>query len=125
MNLKGSSLESNESPRQRFCALEYRQQRGSDDSGRDAPIVLLVVSRMEGLRILMHPQMREIVQNDDQIYIGSLLRDLTERAKLSPDALFKQLTSLSVGPLVTQKAGFVVEDDLPLGELVSAFVELN
>jgi hypothetical protein len=80
---------------------------------------------MEGLRILMHPQLREIVQNDDQIYIGSLLRDLTERAKLSPDALFKQLTSLSVGPLVTQKAGFVVEDDLPLGELVSAFVELN
>jgi hypothetical protein len=78
----------------------------------------------EGLRILVHPEWRKIILSEDIDYIDSLLRDFLERAKLHPEALFKQLSSLGVGPLVTHTTGKSVSDHPALLELCSSFVEL-
>jgi hypothetical protein len=77
------------------------------------------------LRFLLHPDLHSIVQQEDREYIQSLLADFLERAKREPAALFKQLSSLGAGSLVTQEVGSNLEDDSSLKELSSRFVEIK
>lgn len=60
---------------------------------------------MSGLHFLVHPELLNSVREVDQSYFHSLLLDLAERAKLHPDALFQQLCSLAVGPLIAREVG--------------------
>jgi hypothetical protein len=76
------------------------------------------------LRFRVSPDWRSIVQPEDLEYMDSLLRDFLERAKEQPAALFKHLSSLGVGPLVTQEAGELIADHEPLLELCSRFEQL-
>jgi hypothetical protein len=64
------------------------------------------------------------VTGKDFLYLDSLLKDFVERAKLDSPALFKQLSSLGVGPLVTQEVGSNISDHPILSELCSRFVQL-
>jgi hypothetical protein len=64
------------------------------------------------------------VQDEDWIYLQSLLRDFEERARLDPASLSKQLSSLSVGPLVTHSIGADLKDYPEIQALSSTFVEL-
>ena len=77
-----------------------------------------------GLRFLVDPDWRAVVQAEDKVYIESLLSDLLERAKEQPADLFKQLSSLEVGPLVTRETGEQISDHPPLAELISRFVQI-
>lgn len=114
-----------ESPKLQFCALEYRPQDWNIASSRIAPVVLLVLKDGDGsLRFLIHPELRAIVTENDLPYIQSLLQDFHERAKLHPEALFKQLSSLGVGPLVTHAAGPSISEHPALLEMYSSFVQL-
>ena len=109
------------SPLQQFCALAHRTQ----DSGGDTPIFLIVFKAASGsLHFLVDPGWRSVVCTQDLEYIGSLLHDFLERAKEQPAALFEQLSSLSVGPLVTQETGERISDHPALAELSSRFVPL-
>jgi hypothetical protein len=74
------------------------------------------------MRILVHPNWCSFVQPEDVTYINDLLGDFLERAKENSAELFKQLTSLVVGPLVTQKTGDRISDYPDLLELCSLFV---
>jgi hypothetical protein len=76
------------------------------------------------LSFLVRQDWRVIVQAADLAYIESLLDDLLERAKLQPAPLFKQLSSLGVGPLVTQQTGENISDYLSICELGTQFVRL-
>ena len=76
------------------------------------------------LRFLVDPGWRAVVQEEDREYLESLLGDLLERAKEQPETLFKQLSSLEVGPLVTEEAGEQISDHPRLLELSSRFVQL-
>jgi len=88
-------------------------------------VILLVLRDEEGdLRFLVHPELRNIVQEEDSTYVESLLRDFQVRAQLHPDALFEQISSLSVGPLVTHEAGSDLSNHPQLGQLCSKFVQL-
>jgi hypothetical protein len=71
------------------------------------------------LRILVHPELRAIVQPGDIGYLEALLRDFLERVKLDPDALFKHLSSLGIGPLTTVDKGTELEDQPLLWDLSS------
>jgi hypothetical protein len=87
--------------------------------------VLLVLSNEKcRLRFFVHPDWRTFVQCDDLNYIESLLLDFSERAKSHPDALFKQLCNLGVGPILTQEAGANLDDYPSLRRLSSEFIEL-
>ena len=85
----------------------------------------MIVDEGGRLRFLAHPELRTIVQKEDLEYIQSLLNDFLERAKREPAALFKQLSSLGIGSLVTQDVGSKLADDSSLMELSSRFVELK
>ena len=125
MDPNEASLEMDEHPQYQFCSLEYRRQSWGDASSRFRPVVLIVLRDGEGnLRFLVHPELHTIIQEKDLDYIQSLLKDFLERAKLEPAALFKQLSSLGIGSLVTQEVGSNLADDSSLQELSSSFVEL-
>jgi hypothetical protein len=86
---------------------------------------LLVLEGGEGsLRFLIHPELSAVVKENDLPYIQSLLQDFQERAKLNPEALFKQLSSLGVGPLVTYEAGTRISEHPPLLEMCSSFMQI-
>ena len=57
------------------------------------------------LRLLVRRDWRNIVRIDDLEYISDLMGDFQERAQNAPDALFRQVASLSVGPLLTYAVG--------------------
>lgn len=109
-----------------YCSLEYRQRSWSGASSRFRPVILIVLMDSESrLRFLVHPELRIVVQKEDLKYIQSLLVDFLERAKREPAALFKQLSSLGIGSLVTQERGSDIADNPSLQELASRFVELD
>jgi hypothetical protein len=56
--------------------------------------------------------------------MDSLLKDIRERANEQPESLFKQLSSLSVGPVVTQETGEQISDHPHLLEPFSRFVQV-
>ena len=109
-----------------FCALEYRTQSAGIGVPRNASVILLVLRNNDGsLRFLIHPELRNIYQGKDLEYLDSLLWDFVERARLYPDELFKQLSTLSdIGPLATHQAGLNIADYPALAELAGSFVEL-
>jgi hypothetical protein len=88
-------------------------------------IILLVLEEAKGsLRFLVHPDWRTFVQSEDVTYMESILNDFLERAELHPDALFKQLSSLGSGPLMTEETGKSISDHPDLLERCSCFVQL-
>jgi len=109
----------------RFCALEYRPQDLSLAAPSLGSVVLIVAKAENGsLRFLVHPEWRTVIRREDLSYFESLLPEFLERAQSDPEALFKQLSSLRVGPLVTQEIGERISDHPTLLELSSRFVQI-
>jgi len=112
-------------PKFQFCTLEYRPQNWDIASSQIAPVILLVLRDEQGnLRFLVHPELRIIVHSRDLDYIESLLLDFGERAKQHPEDLFKQLSFLNVGPLVTKEIGSSLSEFPAIQKLSSDFVQL-
>ena len=110
----------------RFCSLEYRLRQSEGSGAPSARLILLVVEGREG-RLLgfVAPGLSEIVCDADRQYVQELLADIRERVGKDPEALFKQLSSLSVGPLVTHETGICGRQDLRLMPLCSGFISLS
>jgi hypothetical protein len=89
------------------------------------PVVVIVLEDAKGdLSFLVDPGWRAVVRAEDVEYTESLLSDFLDRAKEQPATLFKHLSSLEVGPLVTQETGEKISDRPALLELSSRFVQL-
>jgi hypothetical protein len=87
-------------------------------------MILLVLKDQTGrVSFFVHPELRMVVLGEDFDFIESLIRDLLERAKLHPEALFKHLSSLGVGPIVTQEVGESLSAHPSIKKLSSCFVE--
>jgi hypothetical protein len=126
MDLNAAHLDGDASPLSEFCALAYWTATGIEASPEPAPAIVLVLREKQGrLRFLVHPGWRTIVCGEDLVLIESLLRDFAERAKLHPDELFKHLSSLGVGPLVTQEAGSDISEHPSIEEMSLRFKELE
>jgi hypothetical protein len=126
MNLNAANLDSDSPSQMEFCTLEYRPQSWKIDSPGAASVVLLVLRDQKGcLHIRAHPKVGTVVGSEDLPLIRSLLLDFTERAKLHPAALFKQLCSLNVGPLVTHAVGSSLSNHPLLQKCFLKFEELN
>ena len=76
------------------------------------------------LRFLVNPDLKSIVHTDDLAYIQSLLMDFLERAEYEPQDLFKQLSSLGVGPLVTKMVVTGPAEYESLSDLILKFTPL-
>jgi predicted NAD/FAD-binding protein len=95
------------------------------DTSEEQTAVLLVLRKEVGqLRLLVNPEWRKIVEGDDIDYLDSLLKDFRERAKMTPETLFKQICSFGVGPIVAQETGQSLDDHPLLLDLLSKFVNL-
>ena len=97
----------------RFCALEYK----SSDRNRLGPaepliIAVLIMPAEDGLLLLVHPNWKQLIASEDDSYLQALFDDLKERAIVDPDGVFKQVSFLSVGPLITHATGTVARADL-------------
>ena len=75
--------------------------------------------------ILASHNLRLAVRHDYLRYMTDLLEDFHERAKQDPAALFRQLSSLSIGPLVTHKVGTCGVDDAYLASTCLGFVSVT
>lgn len=87
---------------------------------------MLFVLRNERGRLcfLVHPNLRTVVREEHLDYFRCLLADFLERANLHPAELFKQVSSLGVGRLVTQEVGYCLSEFPHLLEISSQFVKL-
>ena len=65
------------------------------------PVLLLATKNDAGLKLYAHRTLMRQILDKDQEYVRDLLKDLLQRARTFPDEVFKQLSGLSVGPLVT------------------------
>lgn len=113
-------------PSGHYCALAYRPTHAE---GKELPqniqIVLLAFESSAGnLTLLVSTSLTKIVRVEDRPYFDELFQDLRERTLLDPEALLQQLSSLSVGPLVTHRTGIVSADDQYLTDFCSDFVSL-
>ena len=125
MSRNAEDMGSSDNSQSRFCALEYRPKDWSAASTGASPPILLALRDEEGqLRLLVHHELISIVQAEDWDYVQSLLRDFKERAQRDAATLFKQLTTLSVGPLVTRLAGAEPMDCPELAAHISTYVKL-
>ena len=89
--------------RREYCILAYCAPKHAPASlNGSTPLLLVSLYDRDRMRILIDPDWRTLVHEEDLKYLESLFRDLAERAKEDPLALFKQLSSLSVGPVITQ-----------------------
>ena len=68
-------------------------------------MILLVVEDQTGVELFAPANFRSLVGKADLAYFEQLIRDLPRRAELNPKLLFDQLSSLSVGTVVTGLVG--------------------
>jgi hypothetical protein len=76
------------------------------------------------LKLYVDPHWRELVQTEDRDYLESLLKDLVERAQQEPETIFKQLSSLGVGPVVTAEVGTNFSESAKRSSLIEHFLQL-
>ena len=93
---------------------------------RDEAIIFVVVQLPTGgLRIYIRPDWQAIILPSDQEYITSLLSDFEIRISTDPDALFEQLSSLAVGPLITYDCESDPTRHSRILEMASQFVDIQ
>jgi hypothetical protein len=108
-----------------FCTLAYRPQNSHGGPlPAEAVILLVLKDRSDCLHFRVSPKLQQIVRGDDLEYILSLLPDFVIRSKQQPAALFRQLCSLGVGPLVVHEVGTKFTEHPGVAELSSQFVDL-
>jgi hypothetical protein len=112
-----------QSPSQ-FCALAYCPE-GTPPSpeSRHQIIIFLMYTPHSALRLLLSPEWQQVVRPVDHPYIAAILEDFHRRAEADPDGLFKQASSIAVGPLITYDRGVALEDDADLHALSLSFEE--
>jgi hypothetical protein len=106
-----------------FCALAYLASE--EDLAADPRVFLFVLKlSVSELKLQIDQGWRQFVRERDYGYIQALLADVKERTTSDPEALFQQVSSLSVGPVVAQQTGLNLGDYPDLLILCRRFVEL-
>jgi hypothetical protein len=68
---------------------------------------LLAIKDSAGLQLYAHCALRQQISDRDREYILDLVKDLSDRGKTCPEEVFQQLSSLSVGPMITDEVGWI------------------
>jgi hypothetical protein len=109
----------------RYCALEYSARDDEFLSSNIEKVILIANRQGSGeLAMRVHPNWRQITIPADHPYLEAMFHDLAERARMDSDALLKQLSSLSFGPLHTHDAGQTLADRPYLLQLYDQFMEI-
>ena len=107
----------------RFCALSYTgHNEGLGHLAEPFVIALVIFNDKDELRVFVSPLLQGAVAERDWHYVEALFDDFPVRAKSDQDALFRQLSSLSVGPIVTGEVGSCLADYPHLADITKNFV---
>jgi hypothetical protein len=107
------------------CALEYSARDDESLSSNIEKVILIANRQRSGeLSIRVHSNWRQIVIPADHDYLQATLDDLAARARIDPESLLKQVSTLSVGPLQTYHAGQTLADHPDLLHLFDRFMEM-
>lgn len=101
--------------RARICTIKYRRPESTIGSSAGV-VILLAVKEDASLKLYTHRALLQQISEQDQEYIGELLEDLGRRVKVFPDQVFKQLSNLSVGPIITDSVSSIELNDSTIGE---------
>ncbi len=69
------------------------------------PIALVLFDDQREMQLYVLPQFKDFVADEDVAYIDALFLDFIKRASSDAASLFMQISSLSVGPLITEATG--------------------
>ena len=69
------------------------------------PIAIVLFDDQQELQLYVLPEYRNFVEIEDIGYLDELFRDLVKRASTDAASIFMQVSSLSVGPLITEATG--------------------
>ncbi len=104
----------------------YRRADSIVTDESEIPVIVVAQrSLASGLVIAVDPSWRLSVLAQDASEMDELLKDLAVRAKSAPDTLWKQLSSLNWGILVTGESGENILDQVPILRLLNRFDRLN
>ena len=103
------------------CIIAYSAEKRLSP---ESVLIILTEFRPGVWKLLVRPDWQTIVEGDDQRYVREMLEDMKSRLSGDPENLFKQLSSLSVGPLITDAVGQSVQKDSPLADMIGGFVEV-
>ena len=85
-----------------LCVVVYRSQELETSPPKDEPVLLIAHWRKPvQLALFLNTIWREFVREEDREYIESLIEDLPQRAQIDSEGLFRHLSSLHAGPLIT------------------------
>jgi len=104
------------------CALKYLPLPAMPGSPEGAAI-LFAVRDPEGLRLFAHPYLKQLISEADWQYIEELLEDFENRCQETPEDLFRQLSRLSVGPLLTDSVEWRDASEEALAEVFGLCVQ--
>lgn len=104
----------------RVCALRYCQPAQVIEP---VPGALILLAAKEGptLRLYAQASLLRQISESDRDYITGLLEDLVDRSKLEPNEVFRQLSTLSSGPIVTDRVYQLDSGREPIEELYPGF----
>ena len=109
----------------RFCAVAYNPDDLRRTECTVSDLILIFSAEDDGRsEVRVHPDWAELVSPCDIAYFQSLLPDLKVRADQDSEGLFKQLSSLGVGPLVTLVTGCDMRSDPALWDLFQSFLPI-
>src|SRR6185312_14704173 len=109
----------------RFCALAYQPPDVAISQPDQSRLLAFVTSSSDGeVALHIRPRWEEIVGSCDRSYLGVLFRDFKDRAKSDPELMFRLLSSLAVGPLVTYDAGTDLSEHPEYWTLWASFTKL-
>jgi hypothetical protein len=72
----------------------------------------------------LHKDLEKQVTEGDRLYFEELFPDLLERAKVSPEEVFRQLSSLSAGPLLADESVWIDASEDQLAEMYPSLKRL-
>ena len=117
------NFDTDRNPSVQFCSLKYVPQGSQAELSPDELQILFVALKHEcdGLELFVHRNWRHFVHLEHYGYISDLAEDFKQRAVREPEILFKQLTELEVGVIVTDKIEIVTRDQRELMDMLKDF----
>lgn len=86
--------------------LEYRPAGGKDLEPSSGELILSAFLDADAqIDYYVHPKWPRLIRARDEFYFVQLFRDLLLRSVQDSEGVFRQLSSLSVGPLVCRLSG--------------------
>lgn len=107
-----------------FCALKFCPSQPVPGAAEPS-VVLLAIKDAKALAIYVHRAFEDKTSEHDRSYVQELLPDLVQRSRCSPGAAFRQLASLSVGPLITEEVGLQNFSRHPVESLYPDLIRLE